>query len=56
LILTDRSRSRGKSKEEVQENFADELADVLGHVLLAADYYKVVLEEALERKWFKYLT
>ena len=55
LSFTNRGRSRGKSDEEIREAFADELADVIGQVLLIAEYHKIDIEEALERKWYKYL-
>jgi len=55
LSFTNRGRNRGKSESEIKENFADELADVLGQVFLIADHNNIDIEEALERKWFKYL-
>jgi NTP pyrophosphatase (non-canonical NTP hydrolase) len=55
LSFTNRGRSRGKTEKVIKENFADELADVIGHILLAADHFDIDIEKALKRKWFKYL-
>jgi len=55
LMLTDRGRQKGKSKEEIKESFANEFADVLGFLLLFADREGVDLEEALSKKWFSRL-
>ncbi|MEK7201428.1 MAG: pyrophosphatase [Patescibacteria group bacterium] len=54
LMLTDRGRQKGKSKEEIQELFRDEFADVVGFLLLFADREGIDPEEALKKKWFKY--
>jgi len=35
--------------------FVNELADVVGHVLLLTQHHNINIEEALERKWFTYL-
>lgn len=55
LSLTQRGRNRGKTKTRITQDFGDELADVIGQVLLLADKHNIDIEEALERKWFKYL-
>ena len=57
LSFTNRGRSRGKSEMEIREGFADELADVIGQVLLISNHngIDIDIEEALERKWYKYL-
>ncbi len=52
LMLTDRGRQKGKSKEEIRELFQDEMADVLGFLLLFAHKEGIDLEAALEKKWF----
>ena len=55
LSFTDRGRARGKSEKEIRKDFADELADVIGQVLLIAKKYGIDIEKALERKWYQYL-
>ena len=55
LMLTDRGRQKGKSKEDIKEMLQQEMADVLGYLLLFADSEKINLEEAIEKKWFSYL-
>jgi len=55
LSFTNRGRKRGKSEELIESDFADELADVIGQALLIANHHKIDIEEALTRKWFKYL-
>jgi NTP pyrophosphatase (non-canonical NTP hydrolase) len=55
LMLTDRGRQKGKSKEEIKKLFEDELADVFGFLLLFADNENIDLEKAIEDKWFKRL-
>jgi len=55
LSSTERGRKRGKSTAQIKENFEDELADVLGQLLVTANYFNVDIENALKRKWFKYL-
>ncbi len=55
LSLTNRGRHRGKTPEEIKTNFAEELADIIGQSLLIADHNKIDIEEALEKKWYKYL-
>lgn len=55
LSFTKRGRDRGKIEKEIKEDFANELADVMGQVLLIANHNNIDIEKALERKWFKYL-
>lgn len=55
LMLTDRGRQKGKSKDEIKAIFAKECADVFGYLLLFADHENVDLVKALEDKWFAYL-
>ncbi|AYM56460.1 MULTISPECIES: MazG nucleotide pyrophosphohydrolase domain-containing protein [Agrobacterium] len=49
--LTGRGRIKGRSKEEMKRDLADETADLLGHVLLLAHYNGLDIEGAIERKW-----
>jgi len=55
LMLTGRARTKGLTPEEIRAGFEDELADVLGQLLLLSKHLDVDLEKALERKWFSYL-
>ena len=55
LMLTDRGRQKGKTKEEIKDMFSDEIADIFGFLLLFADSEGIDLEQALEKKWFKRL-
>jgi NTP pyrophosphatase (non-canonical NTP hydrolase) len=55
LMLTDRGRQKGKSKEEIKEMFAEEIADVFAYLLLFAEDEKIDLAEAFEKKWLQYL-
>ncbi len=55
LSFTGRGRKREKTDEEIKTDFANELADVMGQVLLLAQHHNINIEEALERKWFTYL-
>ncbi|TCV76328.1 pyrophosphatase [Neorhizobium sp. S3-V5DH] len=49
--LTGRGRTKGRSKEELSRDLADETADLLGHVLLFARKNQIDLAAAIERKW-----
>lgn len=55
LMLTDRGRQKGKSKEEIRNLFEDEIADVLGFLILFADKEGIDLETVMNRKWFSRL-
>jgi len=55
LMLTDRGRQKGKTKEEIKNSFAEEIADVFGYLLLFADNEGIDLAEAIDKKWFSYL-
>jgi NTP pyrophosphatase (non-canonical NTP hydrolase) len=44
-----------KTQEQLKQDLSDELADVLGHVLLFAKHNDIDLEKALQDKWLKYL-
>jgi NTP pyrophosphatase (non-canonical NTP hydrolase) len=55
LMLTDRGRQKDKTKEEIKLMLQDEMADVLGYLLLFAESEGIDLESAIEKKWFKYL-
>lgn len=55
LMLTDRGRQKGKNKEEIKGMFSNEIADVLGFLLLFADKEGVDPVDALSKKWFSRL-
>lgn len=55
LKLTQRGRVGSKSQAELETNLQEEIADVLGFVLLFARERGIDPEIALKNKWFKYL-
>ncbi len=55
LMLSDRGRQKGMSKEEIKDEFANEIADVFAYLLLFADQECVDVADALDKKWFEYL-
>ncbi len=55
LMLTDRGRQKGKTKEEIKSMFGKELADVLGYLLMFADKEGIDIVKEVENKWFVYL-
>jgi len=56
LMLTDRGRQKGLSKEEIHAEFTKEFADVLGMLLLFADNEGIDIEKAFDEKWFANLS
>ena len=55
LMFTDRGRQKGKTKEEIKDMLSQEMADVLGYLLLFASNEGIDPAEALTKKWFAYL-
>ena len=55
LTQSSRGRNRGVVPEQLKKDFANELSDVIGQVLLIANHYNIDIEEALDRKWFRNL-
>ncbi|GMU73840.1 MAG: hypothetical protein AMXMBFR44_0390 [Candidatus Campbellbacteria bacterium] len=55
LMLTDRGRQKGKTKEEIKASFSEEIADLFGYLLVFADQEGVDLVKALDNKWFSFL-
>jgi len=55
LMLTDRGRQKGKSKEEIKDMFGKEIADVFGYLLIFAQKENIDIVKELESKWFAYL-
>lgn len=55
LMLTDRGRQKGKSKEEIRKMFSAEFADVFAYLLLFAESEGIDPIKAITDKWFVYL-
>ncbi|HET9657094.1 MAG TPA: hypothetical protein VFP72_17205 [Kineosporiaceae bacterium] len=51
LMRQGQARTKGRTPEELTIRFADEVADVLGQVLLLARHHEIDLVAAMERKW-----
>lgn len=51
LRLTSRARSSGAPPDDLQARLADEVADLLGMVLLLVDRFGVDIVPHLEKKW-----
>lgn len=49
------ARSSGKSRQDLEDELANEAADLFAHILLFCRNRNINLEQALERKWLKYL-
>jgi len=54
LMMIKQGRHKGKTPEEIKDNFRHEVADVFSHVLLLAGFYKIDLEKEVEEKWLKW--
>lgn len=54
LMVQGKARQKGKSKEEIRDDFENEVADVLAHTLLLAKYFHVDLDKVFEGKWVKW--
>ncbi len=54
LMMIKQGRHKGKSPEEIKDNFRKEVADVFSHVLLLAKFYDIDLEKEVEEKWLKW--
>lgn len=54
LMMMRQGRNKGKSAEEIKDNFRKEVADVFSHVLLLAKFYDIDLEKEVEEKWLKW--
>lgn len=51
LARAGQARDKGRSPDELDQNFRAELADVLAQVLLLANRFEVDLVDEVERKW-----
>jgi NTP pyrophosphatase (non-canonical NTP hydrolase) len=54
LMMKGKGRTKGKTEEQLRNDFHKELADVFCHVLLVAHSQKANLEKEVEKKWLKY--
>jgi NTP pyrophosphatase (non-canonical NTP hydrolase) len=54
LARTGRGKDRGWDAEEVERRLTEEVADVLGHVLLLARRHGVDVEAAMDAKWLQW--
>ncbi len=54
LMMIRKGRNKGKSAEEIKDNFHKEVADVFSHVLILAKFYNIDLEKEVEEKWLKW--
>jgi len=55
LSYTLRGRKRNLTPEELKQNMSNEVADILGQILLFANYHDIDIEKSMEDKWFSYL-
>ncbi len=55
LKLTQRARVGEATKNELDKNLRDEIADVVAMTLLFAKHRGIDVEQAIEDKWFRYL-
>lgn len=55
LKMSGQARNQDASAAELQQRFEDEVADVLGQILLLSNHHQIDLSAALQRKWLKYL-
>jgi NTP pyrophosphatase (non-canonical NTP hydrolase) len=54
LMVQGKARQKGKSKEQIRDDFENEVADVLAHTLLLAKHFHVDLDRVFEGKWVKW--
>ncbi len=55
LVRTQRTRRKTESDDEAKQALAEEIADVFSYVLIFAERSGIDIEEAVTKKWFKYL-
>lgn len=51
LMRSGQSRAKGHTPQQLDELFANELADVVCHALLLARHHDVNIQDAITRKW-----
>jgi NTP pyrophosphatase (non-canonical NTP hydrolase) len=55
LARSGQARDKGRSAEQLEQDFRAELADVLAHALLIAERFDVDIESEVDRKWLAWL-
>lgn len=55
LMMVGQAKTKGKTQEEMEQSFKEEMADVLSHVLLLAKYHNIDLEAEVNRKWLSWI-
>lgn len=55
LMLKKQARDKGFSEKQLKENFASEVADVLGQILLIAKNHDIDIEKTMQEKWLTWL-
>ncbi len=54
LMLVGQARQKNKDQTEIRNNFEHEIADVLCHILLLANHYKIDLDKVVQDKWLEW--
>lgn len=54
LMMSGQGRAKGKHADQIREEFYQEVADVLCHVLLLAHHNKIDLEKEINKKWLSW--
>ena len=54
LMLSGKSRTKGKSPEEIRAAFSKEVADVFCQTLLLAKFYNIDVEKEIAEKWLSW--
>ena len=54
LMLAGQARQKGKTRQELQGEFHEEIADTFCHILLLARHYSVDLERIIREKWLSW--
>ncbi len=55
LMYTNRGRQKGLTKDDIPVEFAEEIVDVFGFLILFAEEEGIDIEESLQKKWFSLL-
>jgi len=51
LMMIGQARKKGKTEEQLIQDFRHEVADLFSHILLLAKYHNIDLEKEVEDKW-----
>ena len=54
LRISGQARAKGRTQEQIGEDFRSEIADVLCQILLLARHHGIDPVEAIDAKWMKY--